>query len=271
MDGQPFRFCVFGRAPKALVIFLGTLSFVVICLYFLAPEVPKWSMIPVLAAASFLLFRSDSASREYFEISAEGRQLKVIPAWYERKFWGKHTSIHEMPTGSNLLICEHMNYGAYGGQTAILRTPDGIETTVYKLEHGLPRKIWKELQDELAARWNIPVKFVFRTLSAQGLEEKEWSEEKHPIGWRLLVGGILMLLFPVSGVLIRVATPNPLTIILVGLVLWCGFMLYWRNLFRKSEPDKANAYVNQHLAVAAFQYAIYYAIAALIADSILRK
>jgi hypothetical protein len=271
MNGQPFRFCVFGRAPKALVIFLGTLSFIVISLYFLAPEVPKWSMIPVLLALAFLLFRSDRASREYFEIAADGRQLAVIPAWYEQKFWGKRTSIHEMPAGSALLICLHINYGAYAGITVILRAPEGAETTVYRLEHGLPRKLWKELQDELAARWNIPVKFVLRILSAQGMEEKEWSEEKHRFDWRLLVGGILMLGFPVSGALVRIATPNPLTIMLVGLVLLSAFVLYWRYLFRSLEPDKAPAHLKQNLAVATFQYAIYYAIAALITDSILRK
>lgn len=253
------------------MIFLGGLSFAVISLYFLAPEVPKWSMIPVLLAVAFLVFRSDRASREYIEFPADGRRLTVIPAWYEQKFWGKRTSIHELPEGSTLLICRHINYAAFGGQTVILRAPDGTETAVYESLPGVPRKLWNEFQSELNARWNIPVKFVTRTLSAQGVDEKEWSEEKRRFGWRFIMGGIFMLLFPVSGALVRLATSNPLTITLVGLILWCAIVLYWRRLFRKLKPDKSDAYSKQTLAVVAFQYALYYAVAALIADSILRK
>jgi hypothetical protein len=272
MDGQPFRFCVFGRAPKWLTVFLGTLFVIVTVLYLVTPESPKWLVVLMIVALAPVLFLSDRASREWFEISADGRRLTVIPAWYERRFWGKRTSIYEMPEGSSLLVCSCTNYGFSGGITVILRVPFGAETIVYEPQQGLPRKTWEEFQRELLVRWNIPVLFVSRILTEQGTEEKnEWIKEERKLDSRQVVAMILWILFPFSGALIRWVTPNPLPIILTGIILWFALVLYWRNLTRKLLHEKADAYMKQNLAVIAFQYAIFYGLAVLITDSILRK
>ena len=272
MDGQPYRFCVFGRASNWLTVFLGTLFLIVTVFYLITPESPKWLLVLMIVALAPVLILSDIASREWIEISSDGRQLTVIPAWYERKFWGKRTSIYEMPEGSSLLICSCANYGFSGGISVILRAPSGAETTVYVLQQGLPRKTWEEFQRELLVRWNIPVLFVSRILTEQGTEEKnEWIKEERKVDSRQVVAMILWMLFPFSGALIRWVTPNPLPIILTGMIFWATLVLYWRHLIKKLEHEKADTYLKQNLAVIAFQYAIFYGLAVLITDSILRK
>lgn len=273
MQHPPYRFCVFGRSSRPLLIFLATLFLLVIALYVAAiirePDTPIWPLSLILFVAAPLVFLSDRASRDWIEISPHGERLEVIPSWYDRKFSGKRVSTIELKKGCSLLICLHTNYGAFGGEEILLRAADGAEESVYVTLQGFSRVLREELQTVISDRCNVPVKRINRILSADGTQDLDWNLKKQPLDPPIAVGGLLMPLFPLSGVLIRLFTSNLTAITLFGLFFWFLLVVYWRYLVRMLDRDKSVTPVR--LGVMLFHYALYYLLAVLITDSMVRK
>lgn len=172
----------------------------------------------------------DKASMGWIQISGDGRELLRVPGWFAQKLLNEARVVARIEPGAEFIICRGIGYGFVNGFSIILRAPSGREQVIWETSQRETRRRLRHVGDQIAARHHLNVRFVSRSISEQGVEEKEWTTESGRAEWRRIGIPIIVMLTPFLGIAVRLITANLLVIVMVGAAVWlieCGFFSWW--------------------------------------------
>jgi hypothetical protein len=226
-------------------------------------------LIPTVALFT-LAYCLHRASLSWIRISRDGNEIVSTPSWYSRKLLGERRVVGQVTPESELLLCRKSAYGGLNGYYVILRRPDTSELVLWHAESGISRRYWERVAEEIRELHQLNVRLVRQIVGNQGLQEMEWTAKSDKVMWKTAIWLIAPALFSWLGIPVRLFTPNPWTIALVGALLWTlGVSVYW-FYYRSHRVAK-----EQSLAITTtlwtLQFAGQYAVVALVTNAFLHR
>ncbi len=201
------------------------------------------NLIPPVFLLFALAYIARRATLSWLRISDDGKEIVRIPSWFGQRITGERPRVTVVPPGSELLFCRQFGYGALNGFFIILCTADGERTVLWSAARGVSRRWWARAANEVQQRFLLKARLVTQTLSADGLQETEWTPESDRFPWKKVVLAVPLGLSPFLGVLVRGFTAKPSLIGMCGAFIWLmGATTDWRlsgSPHRREGPNVA--------------------------------
>jgi hypothetical protein len=222
---------------------------------------------PALFALAYVLHK---ASLSWIRISNDGGEIVSVPSWYSRQLLGERQVVGRITPDAELLFCRKSAYGAFDGYYVILRTPNTSDLVLWNAESGISRRSWDRVAHNIRELHRLNARLVRQVVGDQGTQETEWTAKSDEIMWKNAIWIIGPPLLSWLGIPVRLFTPDPWKIALVGALLWvAGVSVYW--FFSGSH----RAAKEQNLAMTTIfwtlQFAGLYAVTALATNAFLHR
>jgi len=226
-------------------------------------------VVPTLTLFTLAYFLH-KASLSCIRISEDGKEIVSVPSWYSRRLWGEHRVVGRIAPESELLFCRKSAYGGFDGYYVILRTPSTSDLVLWNAESGISRRFWERIAKDIREQHQLNARLVRQVVSNQGTQETEWTATSDKIMWKDLKWIIGPALFSWLGIPVRLFTPDPWTIALIGALLWIiGFSVLW-YFYRTHQVAKEQSLATTTL-VWTLQFAGLYAVTALATSAYLHR
>lgn len=209
----------------------------------------------------------ERASLSWIRISGDGKELVRVPSWFAKKLLNERRIVAAIEPGSEFIICRRMGYGALNGYSMILRAPDGSEQVIWDTSEPTTQHWLRRIGDQITAKHQLAVRFVSRSSSDRGMEEKEWTAESDKTK-RQRIGLVLIpSLSPFLGIAVRCVTANVHVIVVAGVGLWLvGYSCYfWLVRHVKVATDQSNALL---IPFWTMQFVVFYWLSVIFASHI---
>jgi hypothetical protein len=193
--------------------------------------------LPILALIVLAYF-VHKASLSWIRISHDGSEWVRVPSWFARRLLGEKWTVTTVVPDSELILCRRFAYGGIQGYYMIVRAPDGVEKVIWNDVTGVTRSRWERIAREIGERSRLKVRLVSQSVSNHGIEEADWTAQSDKGKWkafRMMAGPAVA---PWLGIGIRVLTPKPWSIAVIGAILWiAGCAMFW-YIYRTYEISK---------------------------------
>ena len=269
MRARPYRIYLRG-SPLPFLVTLSVLcmAFLFTLAIFTTPGASRFGLIFPTVVLFLLAYSVHKASLSWIRISADGKEIASIPSWFARKLLGEARAAMRVVPGSELIFCRRLAYGGLDGYYIIVRAPDGSEQVIWNDVTGVSRRRWSRIANDIREYQQFRARLVSQTISAQGVEETEWTAETDKAKWKIFRVAIGPALSPWLGIAVRVITANPTAIVLTGVLLWLigsGAFLY---IYRTQPVSKEQSSVAAIL-LWTFQFTLLYAATVLITGTVM--
>jgi hypothetical protein len=249
------------------VAFMATLFAIA---FFDTADSSKFAFVLPTLGLYTLAYFLHKASLSWIRISEDGKEVVSVPSWYGRKLWGEHQLVGHIAPGSELLFCRKSAYGAFDGFYVILRTPGSPDQVLWNGESGIRRGYWARAAQEIRELHQLSALLVRQVVSDHGTQETSWTAESDKTPWKNLKLIIGPALFPWLGIVVRLATPDPWKITLVGILLWIIEVLLFWYVYRTREVAREPGLATVTL-VWTLQFVGFYAATVLMTSAFLHR
>jgi hypothetical protein len=256
--------------PFILTLSVSFMAFLFVIAFFDTSDSSRFAFVLPTVVLFMLAYFLHKASLSWIRISEDGKEVVAVPSWYSRKLWREHRVIGLIMPGSELLFCRKSAYGAFDGYYVILRTPGGTDKVLWNAESGVRRTYWERVSQEIRELHHLHTRMVKQVVSDQGTQETSWTAQSDKLPWKNLKLIIGPAIFPWLGIVVRLITPNPWKIALVGIFFWaCGVSLFW-YIYRSREVARDPGLATTTL-VWTLQFVGFYAATTLATNAFLHR
>ncbi len=263
MKPEPSRFYVHDTWPPWLRVLVGVLLLAVLLLYFTAPDVPKFEILPAIGLLGVVLFLSHRASRSWIEISPH-QKVSYVPSWYARKLWGEPVKSVVITRSSEIHLCHNTSYGFFDGFSLILRSPGGGEECLWKNHKGLNYRRAAKFAKQVTHDYDLPVRLITRIVGPQGIDEEEWTPATGKVEKKI----IAMAFLPLTGIFVRLLTRDPGAIALSAGAIWIVVAVTFWLISRRHGGLREVATLGEYVWWA-FRFSLYYVIIVVVTGALI--
>ncbi len=263
-------YCISNPTFRLATIILSIAYAAFLIIIFLRADPEVWAILVIptlpLLPLPFILHR---ASLGWIRIQEE--EIEIAPSWFSRKLWGEQGKNARFDSGSELLFCRRFAYGALDGFYLILRPLSGSDQTLWSAttNSAVSRRWWSRIAVQISEAHHLKSRLVEQTVSSQGVAETDWKTGRSKIPRLVMAALIVAALSPWLGIGVRLLTPDPSRLILVGVFLWViagASILYAARSRGAKLPDGATTIV-----IFSLQFFTFYAVAVLLTGAALHR
>jgi hypothetical protein len=256
------------HVPFLVVFSLLFMAALFLIAFVQTPGNSKFALLYPTVLLFLAAYYIDKASVSWIRISNDGKELVRVPSWFARKLLSEGRVVASIEPGAEFIICRRVGYGFVNGYSMILRDPDGNEKVVWDTSEPTMRHWLKRAADEITAKHKLTVRFVSRSTSDRGTEEKEWTGERERTKWRRVAIVLVPSMSPFFGIGVRYITANLEVIVIAGAGLWlfgCG-CYFWLVRNVETVKGQSNAVI---LLIWTMQFIILYALSVIFTSHVI--